>query len=76
VSLAVDPGRIAGDQSIGGFADGDFDALVDAVSQVATDKTARENLGTTGQHLFETQFEIGAVASTYGDVLRQQCSDR
>ncbi len=75
VSLAVDPGRIAGDQSIGGFADGDFDALVDAVSLVATDETARENLGTTGQRLFETQFGIGAVAQTYGDVLRRQCSN-
>ena len=72
VSLAVDPARIAGEASLEGFADGDFDELVDSVSLLATDEPIRRRLGTTSRRLFESQFDISSVAREYGRVLQQQ----
>jgi len=71
VSLAVDPARIAREDSLGGFADTDFERLVETVSLVGTDETARRRLGAVGQRAFENQFSITAVAQEYGEILRQ-----
>lgn len=71
VSLDVDPARIACADSLGGFADGEFDRLVDAVSRVASDETARRRRGEQGREVFETRFGIAAVAEQYGEVLRR-----
>jgi len=72
LSLGVDPARIASDETLGGFADGEFERLSDAVSLLAADETARRRLGETGKRVFEERFDIETVASTYGDVLRKQ----
>ncbi len=72
VSLAVDPARIAREDSLGGFADGEFDRFVETVSEIATDETARRRRGEQERTLFEDRFGISAVAEQYGEVLRRQ----
>lgn len=69
VSLAVDPARIAREDSVDGFADGDFEQFVEIVSQVASDETTRRRRGERGRTVFEDRFGITAVAEQYGDVL-------
>jgi len=71
VSLAVDPARIAREEALGGFADGEFDRFVETVSHVATDETARRRRGERGRRVFEDRFGITAVAERYGNVLRR-----
>ena len=71
VSLAVDPARIAREEALGGFADGEFARFVETVSHVATDETARRRRGERGRRVFEDRFGITAVAEQYGNVLRR-----
>ena len=74
VSLAVDPARIARDQELVGFADGDFERLTDSVARLARDEATRRRRGQQERAMFEDRFGIAAVAEQYGEVLRQAAS--
>jgi glycosyltransferase involved in cell wall biosynthesis len=70
LSLDVDPGRIAGVDAVDGYADGDFDSLVNATAELAGDAAVRREHGEAVRDVFEDRFQIEEVARQFGSVLR------